>query len=97
SAELINKVKDDKEALISFLSSRQIFSQKAFENMPQWQRYPLSFAQQRLLFIERMSSGDAYLIPVCFNLEQSADLIRLQFALDIVIARHASLRTVFAQ
>ncbi|TMO61828.1 condensation domain-containing protein, partial [Pseudoalteromonas aurantia] len=97
SAELINKVKDDKEALISFLSSRQIFSQEAFENMPQWQRYPLSFAQQRLLFIERMSSGDAYLIPVCFNLEQSADLIRLQFALDIVIARHASLRTVFAQ
>ncbi|ERN42088.1 amino acid adenylation domain protein [Rubidibacter lacunae KORDI 51-2] len=57
---------------------------------------PLSFAQQRLWFLDRFEGGSAtYNIPGSFRIEGVADLDAMQQALDALVARHESLRTYF--
>ncbi|NQZ10832.1 MAG: amino acid adenylation domain-containing protein, partial [Algicola sp.] len=59
-------------------------------------RYPLSFAQERLLFIERFEQGcDAYQMPYLVKLSVDADLNWLNQAFSVVINRHDVLKTVF--
>ncbi|MEZ4860208.1 MAG: amino acid adenylation domain-containing protein [Caldilineaceae bacterium] len=57
---------------------------------------PLSFAQQRLWFLEQMGSGAAYNIPVALELSGTLNCDALQQTLSTVVARHESLRTTFA-
>ncbi|CCD85602.1 putative Non-ribosomal peptide synthase:Amino acid adenylation (Modular protein) [Bradyrhizobium sp. ORS 285] len=64
----------------------------------QLQRAPLSFAQSRLWFLWRMDPGSsAYNMPVSIRLRGRLDIDALQRALDRLVVRHASLRTVFRQ
>ncbi|WP_082963952.1 non-ribosomal peptide synthetase [Mycobacterium sp. 852002-51961_SCH5331710] len=57
---------------------------------------PLSYAQSRLWFLNRFESGAAtYNMPTALRLSGALDLHALDMALDDVIARHESLRTVF--
>ncbi|WP_406142165.1 amino acid adenylation domain-containing protein [Streptomyces sp. NBC_01089] len=66
--------------------------------LPRPARIPLSFAQQRLWLIERMGEGGrAYHLPVALRLTGSPDRAALAAALDDVVRRHESLRTVFAE
>ncbi|MDP1603152.1 MAG: amino acid adenylation domain-containing protein [Legionella sp.] len=59
---------------------------------------PLSFAQERLWFIEQYEEGtDAYHIPLLFELDKSINENALESALRHVINRHEILRTVFVQ
>ncbi|HEY7769508.1 amino acid adenylation domain-containing protein, partial [Longimicrobium sp.] len=59
---------------------------------------PLSFAQQRLWFVERLASaGAAFHIPVRQRLQGEVDRAALRRALDRILARHEALRTVFAE
>ncbi|MER5439724.1 amino acid adenylation domain-containing protein [Streptomyces sp. NPDC002790] len=56
---------------------------------------PLSFAQQRLWFLNRMDSGDAsYNLPMAVALRGRLDVPALRGALGDVVVRHESLRTV---
>ena len=60
------------------------------------EHYPLSFAQQRLWFIDQLEDQSSeYNIPVAFGLKGALDVEALQGALDAIVARHAVLRTVF--
>jgi hypothetical protein len=60
------------------------------------ERLPLSFAQQRLWFLEQMgSAGAAYHIPVRLRLRGRLDRDALGRALDRIVARHEVLRTTF--
>jgi amino acid adenylation domain-containing protein len=57
---------------------------------------PLSFAQQRLWFLDQLESGNAlYNIPAALRLTGRLNLAVLEQALDEIVRRHESLRTVF--
>ncbi|HEX9939569.1 MAG TPA: amino acid adenylation domain-containing protein, partial [Longimicrobium sp.] len=57
---------------------------------------PLSFAQQRLWFVEQMgNTGAAYHIPTRLRLKGRLHREALTGALDRIVARHEALRTVF--
>ncbi|MCY1022989.1 non-ribosomal peptide synthase/polyketide synthase [Pyxidicoccus sp. MSG2] len=57
---------------------------------------PLSFAQQRLWFLDRLSpDGFAYNIQTALRLEGTLDVGALERALAEVVRRHESLRTTF--
>ncbi|HYR09004.1 MAG TPA: amino acid adenylation domain-containing protein, partial [Longimicrobium sp.] len=59
---------------------------------------PLSFAQQRLWFIERLEgAGSAYHIPMRQRLRGELHRPALRRALDRIVARHEALRTTFAE
>ncbi|HYW08679.1 MAG TPA: amino acid adenylation domain-containing protein, partial [Longimicrobium sp.] len=62
------------------------------------ERPPLSFAQQRLWFLEALGSGGrAYHMPGRLRLRGTLDRDALRRALDGVVARHEALRTTFAR
>ncbi|MEW5930448.1 MAG: condensation domain-containing protein, partial [Gemmatimonadota bacterium] len=59
---------------------------------------PLSFAQERLWFIDRMMPGEAaYHVPYLLRVRGPLDAAALGRALSGVAARHDSLRTVFEE
>jgi amino acid adenylation domain-containing protein len=58
---------------------------------------PLSFAQQRLWFIDQMEPGSGfYNIPVALRLKGELEVEALEFSLNGIIRRHEALRTTFA-
>jgi amino acid adenylation domain-containing protein len=60
------------------------------------ERPALSFAQQRLWFLEQLgSAGAAYHIPMRLRLRGELDRDALGRALDRIVARHEALRTTF--
>ncbi|MEV5735713.1 amino acid adenylation domain-containing protein [Streptomyces sp. NPDC052292] len=62
------------------------------DNGPQ----PLSFAQQRLWFLDQLEPGRAeYLLPFAFRIHGPLDLDALNAAFTAVVARHEILRTRF--
>lgn len=61
-------------------------------------RAPMSFAQQRLWFLDRLAPGEPfYNIPEAFRLRGSLDLLALEAALAEILRRHSVLRTTFAE
>ena len=59
---------------------------------------PLSFAQQRLWFIDRMGGGSTqYNMPVGLRIEGAFDVTAAGQALAHIIQRHETLRTVFTE
>ncbi|MCC6858504.1 MAG: amino acid adenylation domain-containing protein [Bryobacterales bacterium] len=59
---------------------------------------PLSFAQQRLWFLDQLEPGSAaYNIPAAARLRGWLDAERLQAAVNEIVRRHESLRTTFQE
>ncbi|WP_419189351.1 amino acid adenylation domain-containing protein [Stieleria marina] len=58
------------------------------------QLHPLSAAQQRIWLLSRLEQTDAFLnVPVSVQLSGSIDRTELQRALNVLVQRHAALRT----
>nr|WP_308438960.1 non-ribosomal peptide synthetase [Streptomyces fumanus] len=61
---------------------------------------PLSYAQQRMWFLNRLEEtgeGAAYVVPVALRLSGEVDVAALQAAVGDVADRHEALRTVFPE
>src|SRR5258706_4101012 len=59
-------------------------------------RAPLSFAQQRLWFLNQLEPGSPlYNMPVALRLRGRLDRAALQKSLNAIVARHEALRTRF--
>ncbi|HET8891758.1 MAG TPA: amino acid adenylation domain-containing protein, partial [Candidatus Angelobacter sp.] len=62
----------------------------------QFDRLPLSFAQERLWFIDQFGPGNAgYNVPVAVTISGELNISQLEHALNLIVARHESLRTIF--
>lgn len=59
--------------------------------------FPLSFAQQRLWFMEQLQPGTAaYSLPIAWRIEGPLDVAAFERSLNEMLRRHASLRTTFS-
>ncbi len=56
---------------------------------------PLSFAQQRLWFLDQLGAGLAYNLGWALRLDGRLDEAALRASLDAIVARHEALRTTF--
>ena len=69
----------------------------AIPAVPRHEPLPLSFAQQRLWFIDQLEQGSAqYNMPAALRLRGALDAEALQRAFDAIVARHEVLRTTFS-
>ncbi|HEV3049863.1 MAG TPA: amino acid adenylation domain-containing protein, partial [Longimicrobium sp.] len=58
---------------------------------------PLSFAQERLWFLDRLEAGSAYNLPAALHLSGALDAAALERSLGEIVRRHEALRTVFRE
>jgi hypothetical protein len=62
------------------------------------QAFPLSFAQQRLWFLDQFEPGSSmYLVPNALRIGGKVDVSTLQRSLQELVRRHESLRTTFEE
>ncbi|WP_343746563.1 non-ribosomal peptide synthase/polyketide synthase [Chitinophaga sp.] len=64
---------------------------------PREGKLPLSSAQERLWFIDRMEGSVAYHMPMVLKLDGDPDVTALENALKTIVDRHEALRTVFLE
>ncbi|MDC5825306.1 amino acid adenylation domain-containing protein [Vibrio europaeus] len=70
----------------------------AIAAVPRDGQLPLSFAQQRLWFIDQLAAEQShYVIPSDFELNGEVDVEKLHQVFNAIIARHEVLRTHFSQ
>ena len=73
-------------------------AREALRPLPRPDRIPVSYAQRRLWFLNRMEvDGANYNVPLALRLVGPLDRSALQLALGDVVARHESLRTIFPE
>jgi amino acid adenylation domain-containing protein len=59
--------------------------------------FPLSFAQERLWFIDQLEPGTGiYNLPVAYRLRGPLDVVALERSLNEIVRRHEILRTTFS-
>ncbi|WP_208635781.1 condensation domain-containing protein, partial [Caballeronia pedi] len=79
-------------------SPRQVSALPPLQARPRPAHLPLSFAQERLWFLEQLNPGQStYHIPIALRLSGTLDVRAFHAALNALVARHESLRTSFAQ
>ncbi|WKL50110.1 amino acid adenylation domain-containing protein [Flavobacterium pectinovorum] len=102
SEELKDLITKFKSEILNYLLLNKIFSKNDFikkriffsvEN-----ESVLSFAQERLWFIEQYEDGtNAYHIPSVFELDAATDIKAMRYALEGVVSRHEVLRSTIEQ
>ncbi|WIV98619.1 non-ribosomal peptide synthetase [Kinneretia aquatilis] len=87
-------VRQHRDALIALLTQDQAATR--LQALPRPAQLPLSAAQQRLWFMDQLDPGSpSYNIPAAFLVEGDLDVAALSAAIDALVQRHESLRTVF--
>jgi len=86
------------EGIEAALHAGQNLSAPPILPVPRDGELALSFAQQRLWFIDQLEPGlSAYNIPAAVRLEGPLNVAALERALNEIVARHESLRTTFGR
>jgi amino acid adenylation domain-containing protein/non-ribosomal peptide synthase protein (TIGR01720 family) len=88
---------EKQQLLLRRLQAKQ--SGKSLQPIPRWAAqadYPLSFAQQRLWFLQQFDPQSTnYHIPGALRLQGELDVAALQHSLQSIVQRHDSLRANF--
>jgi acyl carrier protein len=83
------------EALAKRVDDGEV-ARSALLRLPRPAEIPLSFAQRRLWFLNRLEGPSAtYTIPIALRLKGALDPTALEAALGDLVERHESLRTIF--
>ena len=88
----------DLEKKLAALSpeKRKLLEQKLKQKGSKFNSFPLSFAQQRLWFLDQLEPGNpAYNIPAAFRLIGTLNHEALEKSLNEIVNRHEILRTTF--
>ena len=89
----------DEMALLELMLAEEGIDTPTQPTIPQRQnreKSPLSYAQQRLWFLEQLEPGSpVYHVPAAFRLHGVVDTAVLEASLNQLAQRHESLRTVF--
>ncbi|HEX7734015.1 MAG TPA: amino acid adenylation domain-containing protein, partial [Ktedonobacteraceae bacterium] len=84
------------QCLENLSSDKPAFFTPLLESVPHVGNPPLSFAQQRLWFLDQLEPANcAYLIPMVLRLRGKLDIASLQQSLNELVHRHEALRTTF--
>ncbi|HEU4325741.1 MAG TPA: condensation domain-containing protein, partial [Roseiflexaceae bacterium] len=98
--ELRDALVEHKAEVIAFLHEASVATQEAPAPILPAQHsgdLPLSFAQQRLWFLDQLQPGSPlYNIPSAVRLLGRLDVDALRRSMDTIVQRHAVLRTTFA-
>jgi hypothetical protein len=101
AAQKLGTLSSDKAELLKLLVEKQSRQRQKIRPYPRPEgartlRLPASWAQQRLWFIDQLEGGTAaYHMPLALRLRGALDVPALQRALDALVQRHETLRTVF--
>ncbi|MEO0840570.1 MAG: amino acid adenylation domain-containing protein [Cyanobacteria bacterium J06643_5] len=96
--EFTAELQTRKPEIIAFLKQANLVNQKvtSIPTTPRTDKLPLSFAQQRLWFLEQLQPGSSvYHIPTAVRLTGSLNVEVLQQVINTIIQRHEVLRTNF--
>ncbi len=97
--DLLNQLKERKTEILDFLKIMNLGSDDSPDALRPVERngkIPLSFAQQRLLFLYQLEKdGTAYNIPSCLRFTGQLNVSALEQSFNEVIRRHEVLRTTF--
>src|SRR5581483_11370915 len=87
SERFVNLSPEEKRALLEGILQKK---------RSQSRHFPLSFAQQRLWFLDQMEQGSAfYNVPAVLQLVGSLDIEALERSINEIVRRHEVLRTEF--
>ena len=97
TADLKRQIKANKTDILAFLhaAKEQVAQTESIPVLPPEVPKVLSFAQQRLWFLDQFGSGIAYNMPIALNLSGPLNVSALQQSLQEIVQRHGSLRTTF--
>jgi|WetSurSiteA1Bulk_404760.scaffolds.fasta_scaffold00017_13 myxalamid-type nonribosomal peptide synthetase MxaA len=96
TAELRGQLKNRKQELIAALSHVNKASHATIEAMPRNALIPLSFAQQRLWFLDQLEPNSAfYNMTIALRLTGKLHIAAVAQSFTEIVRRHESLRTAF--
>jgi amino acid adenylation domain-containing protein len=100
-SEMLIKLKQYKNEIIVLLKQNKVFNSTSLPTQIyriDTDRSVLSFAQERLWFIEQYEEGtNAYHIPEVYELNVDTDIAGIKYALRQVVNRHEVLRSTIKQ
>ncbi|MGN6320312.1 MAG: condensation domain-containing protein, partial [Dyella sp.] len=93
---MATQIRHHKQALVDHLAATQTHAtpEPAAATVP-GSEHELSFAQQRLWFLDHFESASSYNMPVALRLKGKLDCLALQHSLVEIVQRHAVLRSVY--
>lgn len=100
--EIINELRNRKEEIKLFLQKNKKSNSINSGVIPRVDRtliehIPLSFAQERLWFIDKLEGSNHYHIPLLLNLDQQIKPQGIEEAINAMLVRHEILRTVYPE
>lgn len=95
--EMIEEMRSRKAEILAFLKQVNLDAATSIKPVSRSQDLPLSFAQQRVWFLDQLEGeSSAYNMPMALRLQGRLNVTALEQALNSIVQRHEVLRTNFS-